>query len=67
MKDIRKYEIGSLKIEGEGIEFLTQKKIKIKDINNSYINIILPEIIDGSKYDFLYLELSSDYQINENR
>lgn len=67
MKDTRKYEIDSLKIEGEGIEFLTQKKIKIKDINNSYINIILPEIINGSKYDFLYLELSSDYQINENR
>ena len=67
MKDIRKYEIDSLQIEGEGIEFLTQKKIKIKDINNSYINIILPEIINGSKYDFLYLELSSDYQINENR
>ena len=67
MKDIRKYEIDSLQIEGEGIEFLTQKKIKIKDINNSYINIILPEIINGNKYDFLYLELSSDYQINENR
>lgn len=67
MKDTRKYEIDSLKIEGEGIEFLTQEKIKIKDINNSYINIILPEIINGSKYDFLYLELSSDYQINENR
>ena len=67
MKDRKKYEIGSLQIEGEGIEFLTQKKIKIKDINNSYIDIILPEIIDGNKYDFLYLELSSDYQINENR
>ena len=67
MKDIRKYEIDSLQIEGEGIEFLTQKKIKIKDTNNSYIDIILPEIINGNKYDFLYLELSSDYQINENR
>ena len=67
MKDIRKYETVSLQIEGEGIEFLTQKKIKIKDINNSYIDIVLPEIINGNKYDFLYLELSSDYQVNENR
>lgn len=67
MKDIRKYEIDSLQIEGEGIEFLTQKKIKIKDVNNSYIDIVLPEIINGNKYDFLYLELSSDYQVNENR
>ena len=67
MKDRKKYEIDSLQIEGEGIEFLTQKKIKIKDINNSYIDIVLPEIINGNKYDFLYLELSSDYQGNENR
>ena len=67
MKDIRKYEIDSLQIEGEGIEFLTKKKIRIKDINNSYIDIVLPEIINGNKYDFLYLELSSDYQVNENR
>mgnify|MGYP000918501651 CR=1 FL=1 len=67
MKDTRKYEIDSLKIEGEGIEFLTQKKIKIKDTNNSYIDIVLPEIVNGNKYDFLYLELSSNYQINENR
>ena len=67
MKDIRKYEIDSLQIKGEGIEFFTQKKIKIKDINNSYIDIVLPEIINGNKYDFLYLELSSDYQVNENR
>lgn len=67
MKDIRKYEIDSLQIKGEGIEFFTQKKIKIKDINNSYIDIVLPEIINGNKYDFLYLELSSNYQGNENR
>ena len=67
MKDGREYDIVSLQIEGEGIEFLTQKKVKIKDINNSYIDIVLPEIINGNKYDFLYLELSSDYQGNENR
>ena len=67
MKDSKKYDIASLQVEGNEIEFLTQKKIKIKDINNSYIDIVLPEIINGNKYDFLYLELSSDYQINENR
>ena len=67
MKDSKEYDTASLQIEGEGIEFLTQKKVKIKDTNNSYIDIVLPEIVNGNKYDFLYLELSSDYQINKNQ
>ena len=67
MKNSIKYELGSLQIEGEGIEFLTQKKIKIKDISNSYIDIVLPETINGNKYDFLYLELSADYQVDRNQ
>ena len=66
MKDSIEYDTASLQIEGEGIEFLTQKKVKIKDTNNSYIDIVLPEIINGNKYDFLYLELLADYQVNEN-
>jgi hypothetical protein len=67
MKNSIKYELGSLQIEGEGIEFLTQKKIKIKDISNSYIDIVLPETINGNKYDFLYLELLADYQVDRNQ
>lgn len=53
--------LNNIAITGNQIEILSKNKIIIDEIKNPYIELHLPEKISTNNYDFIYLELESNY------
>lgn len=56
----KEYDFNNM-IEGNQLEVLSKRELKILNSEDPYIVLTLPETIVGSDYDFIYLELEGQY------